>query len=379
MYSRTDDLVWITHAAQTLSNSHLLKTRSAMTPHKPTAILAFMPDLSFLALQVHLLSTSNPSKAPQLVQSRIAGLEYFISHHEGQLLILSNAHGAVNYQLMTTSVHQPSLSHWRTLVPEREGVALRDLEIFATHAVLYESHGMNPAVSVLSLPACSETASLLPQRQVDPPVHAGSQACADDQQGSCGDQQAGQAETQLHEHGAPVSHTQQTNHQQQSRSMPCEQRLAQQQLQTHPEPDVQQQFSVGKKQQRTRQYPQQHRQQQHCHLDDQQLLQSVPGYLQTIAISPWVTSIEAGANLDYHSTTVRLKMASPVHSQHVYDYHLDSEQLHLLAAAKVEGHDPEEYTCQVHYAVSHDNTQVWQVSQPAKTKNMGCRNDQWTD
>lgn len=317
-----------------------------------------MTNSRFLALQVHLLSTSNPSKAPQLVQSRIAGLEYFISHHEGQLIILTNAHGAVNYQLMTTPVHQPSLSHWRTVVPEREGVALRDLEVFATHAVLYESHGMKPAVSLLSLAACSQTANLSPQRQVDPPHYAGSPACADDQQGCRADQQAGQAGTQLHEHGTPMSHAQQTDHQRQSDRMPCEQRSARQQLQTHPEPDVQQQTGVDNKQQITQQYLQGRRQQQ-CEVDD---LQSVPGHLQTIPIPPWVTSIEAGANLDHHSTTVRLKMASPVHPQHVYDYHLDSGQLQLLAVAAVEGHDPEEYICQVHYASSRDDTQVWQVS-----------------
>lgn len=313
---------------------------------------------------MHLLSASNPSKAPQLVQSRTAGLEYFISHHRGQLIILTNAHGAVNYQLMTTPVHQPSLTHWKTLVPEREGVALRDLEVFATHAVLYESHGMKPAVSVLSLPACAETASLLPQKQSGPPVDAGSQARADNQQGSGADQQAAQAVTRLREHDRQMAQLQQIHHQQDSDSMPCEQIPAQQQQQqqNHPESDLRQQIGLENKQQMTQQHPQQHRQKQHCQQGDrQQLLQSVPAHLQTLAIPSWVMSIEAGANLNHHSTTVRLKMASPIHPQHVYDYHLDSGQLRLLAIEKAQGHDPEDYLCQVHYALAHDDTQVWQL------------------
>ena len=345
-----------------------------MTPVKQTPIFALHAtgDLTFPALQVHLLSTSNPSKAPQLVQSRIAGLEYFVSHHSGQLVILTNAHGAVNYQLMTTSVHEPSLSQWRTLVPEREGVALRDVEVFATHAVLYESHNMKPAVSLLSLSTCPETASLLPQMPAAPPIHAGSHARVDHQTGFHADQQAGQAETQLHGHETHQSQSQQSDHQQHSDSMLCEQRPAQQQQQ-HPEPGLHQQIGLNNKQ-HPQQHRQQHRQQQqqqqqqHCQQGDQQLLQSVPAHLQTIAIPPWVMSIEAGGNLDYHSTTVRLKMASPVHPQHVYDYHLDSGQLQLLAVAKVEGHGAEEYVCQVHHALSHDNTQVWQVSPLAENK-----------
>ena len=253
-------------------------------------------------------------------------------------------------------------------MPERAGVALRDLEVFATHAVLYESHGMKPAVSVLRLPDCPETASLLPQKQVVPPVNAGSQASADNQQGSRADQQTRQAETQLHEHDTQISQSQQSHHQQRSDSMLCEQRTAQQQQQNHPEPDLHQQIGAGNKQQLSLQHPQQYRQQQqHCQLDDQQQqLQSVTAHLQTIDIPPWVMSIEAGANLDHHNTTVRLKMASPIHPQHVYDYHLDSGQLQLLAVEKAQGHDPEDYLCQVHYASSHDDTQVWQVSQLAR-------------
>ena len=345
-------------------------------------IFAFTPQpmLRFSAPQVHLLSTSNPSKAPQLVQSRIAGLEYFISHYEGQLIILTNAHGAVNYQLMTTPVHQPSLSNWMSLVPVREGVALQDLEVFATHAVLYESHSMKPGVSLLSLPACPETVSLLLQMQVAPPMYARSHSCANDQQDLHKNlQQARQTETRLLEHDTQMLQSQQTSPEQQSGSLPCEQRAAQQQQQHHPETDLHQHIGLGNKQQMTQQHPQQQQQQQQCcQQGDQQLLQSVPAHLQTIAIPPWVMSIEAGANLDHHSSTVRLKMASPTHPQHVYDYHLDSGQLQLLAVATVGGHDPEEYVCQVHYASSHDGAQVWQVSQHAEKKQKS-RRDQWTD
>ena len=314
---------------------------------------------TLVPLQVHILSTSNPCSAPQLVQRRIAGLEYFVSHHEGQLVILTNAHGAINYQLMTTSVHERSLPHWRTLVPEREGVALRDMDIFAKHTVLYENHGMQPAVSVLSLPTRQETARLSPQKQVDPTVYANSQGVLQHQQGSSANQQTMQTEVQLTEDEARPPQSQQTC-QQRSDPQPFEQRRAQQQQQQqqhYTTPELHQQHGLYNTQQLTQPHLQQQRHSGH----DQQLLQSVHAHVQTINIPPWVMSIETGANLDHHSSTVRLKMASPVHPQHVYDYYLDTGQLQLLAVEAAHGHDPADYVCQLHYASSHDGIQVWQL------------------
>ena len=45
-------------------------------------------------LQVWLLRTDDPSGQPAIVQPRTPGLEYFVSHHAGQLLIVTNAGGA---------------------------------------------------------------------------------------------------------------------------------------------------------------------------------------------------------------------------------------------------------------------------------------------
>ena len=102
-------------------------------------------------LQVWLLRTDDPSGQPAIVQPRSPGLEYFVSHHAGHLLIVTNAQGAPNYQLVAAPVGSSGMGNWQTLVPERPGVAIEDCEVFEGHAVLYERHGGRQGVSVLSL------------------------------------------------------------------------------------------------------------------------------------------------------------------------------------------------------------------------------------
>ena len=102
-------------------------------------------------LQVWLLRTDDPSSPPAIVQPRSPGLEYFVSHHAGHLLIVTNAEGAANYKLAAAPVGSAGMGAWQTLVPERPGVAIEDCEVFEGHAVLYERHGGRQGVSVLSL------------------------------------------------------------------------------------------------------------------------------------------------------------------------------------------------------------------------------------
>ena len=276
-----------------------------------------MPQLA-TCLQVHLLSTSSPHSPIALIQQRLPGLEYFVAHSKGQLFILTNAHGAANYQVMTALLQTPSLPFWRPLIPERPHVAVQDLEVFASHAVLYERHHGRPAVSVLNLKPHSHGAQgSQPQAATRPDQEAGSQLV----------------------NSASISPQAEMQQHQTNRSSPDLLNGSQQSACTHnhvpPSNDEQQLL----------QKPPQH--------------QQAPGWqLTTVPIPPWALSVEPGANPDYTTHNVRLHMASPVHPQHVYDYHLGSGQLLLLGIETVPGHDSEQYVCQVQYATSADGTQV---------------------
>ncbi|KAK9845992.1 hypothetical protein WJX81_007901 [Elliptochloris bilobata] len=103
--------------------------------------------------EVHLVDASRPDCAPRLVQRRAPGLQYFLEHHAGQLLVLTNASTlGREYALMTCPLELCERRHWRPLVPERAGVAIEDIDVFAGYVLLHERHSGLPALSILRLP-----------------------------------------------------------------------------------------------------------------------------------------------------------------------------------------------------------------------------------
>ena len=51
--------------------------------------------------QVHIVNAAQPVRPPRLVQRRAPGLQYFLEHQFGCLVILTNACGGPEYGLMT--------------------------------------------------------------------------------------------------------------------------------------------------------------------------------------------------------------------------------------------------------------------------------------
>ncbi len=291
---------------------------------------------------MHLLSCADPDQPLRLVQPRTAGLEYFVSHSQGQLYILTNANGAANYQLMTAPLHTPCSAHWKPLVPERPGTAIEDLEVYASHAVLYERQQGRPAVSVLNLLAQASKAAESQQQAAgvfqDSPAaltskqqrtaHVAVEVC----------NALPTSQRQQHELEQENQHQPQQKQQQQLQDEENQQALLQQQEQQQQQPGA-----------TTAEHPQPAQQPQ----------------LATLSFPPWALSIQPGANPDHHTRTVRLHVASPVHPQHVYDYHLDTGQLQLLGAEQLHRHDPEQYVCQVQHVTAADGTQVTTVKADA--------------
>lgn len=56
---------------------------------------------------MHLVDTRTGDGRLQLVQGRQPGLEYFVEHFGGMLIILSNADGAVDNCLAAAPAHSP--------------------------------------------------------------------------------------------------------------------------------------------------------------------------------------------------------------------------------------------------------------------------------
>ena len=285
--------------------------------HNPVLHCLALKGLFHFFLQVHLLSCADPNQPLRLVQSRTAGLEYFVSHSQGQLYILTNANGAANYQLMTAPLHTPCSAHWKPLVPERPGTAVEDLEVYASHAVLYERQQGRPAVSVLNLLAQASKA-------------------AESQQQAAGT--------------LPDSPDAWTSKQQQT---------------AHVVVEEQNMLPISQRQQHELEQNHQQQQQQPGATTAEHAQPAQQPQLTALSFPSWALSIQPGANPEHDTRSVRLHVASPVHPLHMYDYHLDTGQLQLLGAEQLQGHDPEQYVCQVQHATAADGTQVTPVKAEA--------------
>lgn len=76
--------------------------------------------------EVRLIDLTAPDAPLRMVAERETGLRYEVEHHpdlggEDTFVILTNADGAEDFKIVTTPTATPGRSHWRDLVPHRQG------------------------------------------------------------------------------------------------------------------------------------------------------------------------------------------------------------------------------------------------------------------
>jgi oligopeptidase B len=89
-----------------------------------------------------LVSAADPTAPPRLMQAREPGLHYRVDDWCGRLVLLTDAGGAVDGQLMTASMQAPARADWAPLRPSQPGVDLLELRSFREHLVWRQrAHG----------------------------------------------------------------------------------------------------------------------------------------------------------------------------------------------------------------------------------------------
>ena len=137
--------------------------------------------------EVHVVRASAPLGGARCVQPRCDGLEYFVEHHSGHLLIMSNRGVSLQdvdriqresmagddagnllvkaeeeesfageYKLFVTDVTDVSLGKtaWKEIIPARDGVCLEDLDVFRSALVLHERDAGRPQRRVIPVDFC---------------------------------------------------------------------------------------------------------------------------------------------------------------------------------------------------------------------------------
>ncbi len=87
-----------------------------------------------------LVDPARPAEPATVVAPRESGVDYRVEHHRGpdgdRLFIVTNADGAVNFQVVTADAATPGREHWRVLVPPRDDVRIDRVDAFAGHVVI---------------------------------------------------------------------------------------------------------------------------------------------------------------------------------------------------------------------------------------------------
>jgi oligopeptidase B len=99
---------------------------------------------STLTTEMRILEANNPMGDFRVFSERTKGLEYSISHYNGEFYILTNKDGATNFKVMKTDESVANKENWQPFIPHRETVLLEDLDIFKDYYVVSErENGLN--------------------------------------------------------------------------------------------------------------------------------------------------------------------------------------------------------------------------------------------
>ncbi len=123
--------------------------------------------------EVRLIDADAPEAAPRLVAAREAGVEYEVSHHGGDLLILTNAGDAVDFKIVTAPLDRPGRDHWQDLLPHEAGRLILHLEVFQDFLVRLERVQGLPRIVIRALADDREHAIAFDEEAYDLGISSG--------------------------------------------------------------------------------------------------------------------------------------------------------------------------------------------------------------
>lgn len=93
---------------------------------------------STLTTEYQILEADNPNGKFRMFQERTKGLEYHISHYNGEFYVHTNIDKAINFKLMKTDENKTTKEHWKDEIPHRKETLLEDVSIFKNYLVIEE-------------------------------------------------------------------------------------------------------------------------------------------------------------------------------------------------------------------------------------------------
>ena len=106
--------------------------------------------------EVRILAGGDPLGELRVVAPREHGVEYSVEHQGDRFVILTNAGGAENFELVTAPEETPDREHWEVLVPHDPEVKLSAVDPYSDHLVVHERAGGLRQIRVLRVSDGSE-------------------------------------------------------------------------------------------------------------------------------------------------------------------------------------------------------------------------------
>jgi len=117
------------HESDETFSTHVFKTRSEA--------YIMIASSSTMSDEYRYLDAGNPTGNFNIVQPRERGLEYSVSHFGEHFYIRTNWQ-AQNFRLMKAPVDNSRKGNWQEVIPHREDVLLKGIEIFSDYLVVNE-------------------------------------------------------------------------------------------------------------------------------------------------------------------------------------------------------------------------------------------------
>jgi oligopeptidase B len=105
-----------------------------------------------------MIDLADPGAPPRLVAAREEGVQYSIADRGGELYILTNADGAIDFKIVTAPLASAGRANWRDLIPHRDGIYIIDIELYSGHLVRLERANALPAIVIRDLATSDEHA-----------------------------------------------------------------------------------------------------------------------------------------------------------------------------------------------------------------------------
>jgi oligopeptidase B len=100
--------------------------------------------------EVWYASADDPTGPFRVVQPRVPGVEYTVTHHHDHFFITTND-GAPNFRLVQAPVESPSRDHWSSVLPPRPSIKLDSTDAFREHLVAYERENGLTCIRIIDL------------------------------------------------------------------------------------------------------------------------------------------------------------------------------------------------------------------------------------